>query len=89
MQKKELWVGLISFCAGIVLIFNLSNMYLEETAGLAVTMIVEIIVLMLLFGGLLMMYLGARSDKAQKQTKDSRARNPAIKRDVWTLSGCT
>lgn len=71
MDKNRLWLGLISFCAGIVFFFNLGNIFpYGSTAPLVEKIVIELVVAMLLFGGLVLMYLSVKSNmQAAKASK--------------------
>ena len=56
MEGYRLWLGLFAFSAGLVFFFNLGNMF-ATSPGLAAQMIIEIVVTVLILGGLLLMLL--------------------------------
>ena len=73
MGVKELWLGLVSFSVGVVLMFNLGQ--LLSSAKLYVTIPVEIIVAILIFGGILLMIMNVKKEKLtgfDKQPKMSK-----------------
>ena len=55
MDKLRLWLGLVAFSAGLVLVLNMGR--LLENTKLSVSIGLEIVVAVMIFGGLLLMYL--------------------------------
>ena len=69
LSKYRLWLGLVAFCIGLVILFNLSNLlgnsYNPTGGALALKIFIEIIVAVLIFGGLILMIIAIRSDKTK------------------------
>lgn len=58
MEMDRLWVGLIAFCIGLVLLFNLGTIFpYNSTTPLLVKMSIETIVAILIFGGIILVIL--------------------------------
>ena len=64
MKILELWIGLVAFSFGLVLMFNLGSLLPYNSYGstqpaqLGTTMLTELIVAMLIFGGLILIVFG-------------------------------
>ncbi len=68
MERDKLILGLIGFCAGIVLFINVGsllnfNQYPVSGGALAVSIVVEFIIAVLIFGGLVLIVLALREPK--------------------------
>ena len=67
MVNLRLWLGLIALCIGVVLVFNLSSLFPysygpETAAQIYSKIIIEIVIAVLVFGGLTVMILSVRKD---------------------------
>ncbi len=73
LSKYRLWLGLIAFCIGLVMLFNLGNLlgnnYNPTGADLAVRIFIEIVVVVLIFGGLILMVMSVKSENKVKASK--------------------
>ncbi|MDE1761984.1 MAG: hypothetical protein KGH78_02200 [Candidatus Micrarchaeota archaeon] len=75
MKTTELWIGLVAFSLGVVLVFNLGNLLPYNSYGntltggqLATTLITELIVAVLVFGGLILIGLSLELKKPDEPT---------------------
>ena len=70
MNMYRLWLGLIAFSAGVVFFMNLNAILpYNPSPPLVETLLIEIVMTILIFGGLLLMYLASRQSEGKSNPK--------------------
>jgi len=62
-----LWLGLVSFSVGVVLLFNLGSLLNSPSTG--VKILIECVIAIMIFGGVVLMFLNFNKTRGKGQKK--------------------